>query len=131
MTGCSPTRLYCSLWHSQHDALKPCPRIRSPFFSLPSSLSLFYKSTHHFCVLYEHSTPSWHLKTFPHPLNNTLHTYIYQNCAAQYYLSFLLQEATSNLQCHSAYINAEIFICIHIFPLPFLANFKKEHFSAL
>lgn len=81
MTGCSPTRLYCSLWHSQRDALKPCLRILSPFFSLPSSLPLFHKSTHHFYVLYEHSTPSWHLKTFPHPLKNTLREHLSKQCA--------------------------------------------------
>lgn len=81
MTGCSPTRLYCSLWHSQRNALKPCPRIHSPFFSLPSSLPLFHKSTHHFYVLYEHSTPSWHLKTFPHPPKNTPRVHLSKQCA--------------------------------------------------
>lgn len=128
MTGCSPPRLHCSLWHSQRDALKPCPRIHSPFFSLPSSLPLFHKSTHHFYVLYEHSTPSWHLKTFPDPLRNTLHTYIHQNCAPQYYLYFLLKEAASDPQCHSTYMKAEIFMCIHIFPLPSPGQSQKRTF---
>lgn len=96
-------------------------------FLLPAILPAFIsQSTHHFYVLYEHSTPSWHLKTFPHPLRNTLHTYIYQNCAPQYYLYFLLKEATSDPQCYSAYINAEIFICIHIFPLPSPGQSQKR-----